>query len=441
MFRWIKCRALRTIDVRGFLYLITFLALFGSTGFAETSVVQDLRPDTRDVFERFSGSVVKIQIIENGSGAKSVIGSGFFVSSAGHVVTNYHVISKLIYYPDRYHAELIDNDGKSRTIEILAVDVINDLAIVHADKGADSFFRFESVNIRQGARLYSLGYPHDIGISIVEGTYNGLLDHAHYKKIHFTGSINSGMSGGPTITASGKVVGINVSTAGNQVSFLIPSDIALKLLSKAIDPKGDAPGNHLESIRLQLLAHQEDYFSDSLMAEGESVKLGAYSLPSSPAPFFECWADASRRDKHPYEVVSHYCSTNDAIFISSNRQAEIIEFRHQLITTDELNPFRFFELYTSYFNSQFGQVRSSEEEVTRFKCSADNVDHDGLILKTVFCIREYRKLDGLYDAVLKAATLGSTDTGLETTIVLSGVSFDKAVRLTRSYLEAISWSE
>lgn len=441
MFHRIKCLALRTMKVRGLLYIITLLALLGSAGFAETPATRDLRPDTQDVFELFSGSVVKIQIIENGSGAKSVVGSGFFVSSAGHVITNYHVISKLIYYPDRYHAELVDNDGKARAIEILAVDVINDLAVVHADNGADSFFRFESVNVRQGARLYSLGYPHDIGISIVEGTYNGLLEHTYYKKIHFTGSINSGMSGGPSITASGRVVGINVSTAGNQVSFLIPADMAVKLLEKAIDPKGEVPDDHLESIRLQLLAHQNQYLSDALMEEAEPVKLGAYSLPSSPAPFFECWADANRKNKNPFEVVSHYCSTNDAIFISSNRQAEIIEFRHQLITTDELNPFRFSELYSSYFSSHFGQVRSSEEEVTRFECSADNVNHEGIILKTVFCIRGYRKLVGLYDAVLKAAALGSRDTGLETTLVLSGVSFEKAVRLTRSYLEAISWSE
>ena len=43
------------------------------------------------------------------------------------------------------------------------------------------------------------------------------------------------MSGGPTITAFGNVVGVNVSSAGEQVSFLVPVDAVLKLLSSALN--------------------------------------------------------------------------------------------------------------------------------------------------------------------------------------------------------------
>ncbi|HAK59855.1 MAG TPA: peptidase S1, partial [Nitrospiraceae bacterium] len=60
---------------------------------------------------------------------------------------------------------------------------------------------------------------------------------------------------------------------------------------------------------------------------------------------------------------------------------------------------------------------------------------------TLFCARSYRKLPGLYDVVFKAAVLGQADRGLETTLVLSGVTYEKALRLSRDYLEKISWKE
>lgn len=241
--------------------------------------------------------------------------------------------------------------------------------------------------------------------------------------------------------ASGKVVGVNVSSGGNQVSFLVPMKTAAELLAKTLDPTSKTPEDFLESVRAQLLAHQDIYLSDSLMKSNESVQLGNYELPSKLAPFFNCWADATRNKIHPYEVVTHQCSTDDYLYISSDHWSGIIQFRHRLITSEELNRFRFYELYSNYFDGAYGTVHSSEEEVTRYRCNTDIAEHNGITFKTVFCVRRYLKLDGLYDAVFKAATLGSNNSGLETTLVLSGVSFEKAERLARGYLEAISWKE
>ena len=69
------------------------------------------------------------------------------------------------------------------------------------------------------------------------------------------------------------------------------------------------------------------------------------------------------------------------------------------------------------------------------------MENNGVTVKAVLCVRRYRKLEGLYDVVLKAAVLGETDLGLETTLVLSGVSFANAEKLSKRYLETIAWSE
>lgn len=423
------------------LLLSGFFLSFTITSPASAAQQTQVALDTQVVFGRFSNNVVKIQIVENGSGAKAVIGSGFFATADGHIITNYHVISKQVHYPERYHTEFVDSSGAPNPVSIIGIDVINDLAIVQAKIKPAHYFKLAPVNIKQGVRLFSLGFPHDIGLTIVEGTYNGFLKYALYKKIHFTGSINSGMSGGPTITALGNVVGVNVSSAGEQVGFLVPVDAVLKLLSAALKQPNTDSKKLLGAVRSQLLLHQDSYISDDLINMNDSVQLGRFRLPSKLAPFFNCWADATRKEKDLFQTVNHQCSTDDYIYVSSSQRSGIIRFRHRLITTDKLNRFRFYSLYSNFFNERYGSIYGSEEEVTKYKCETKTVDIKNISFKTTFCVRRYRKLEGLYDAVFKAAALNENNSGLETTLVLSGVSFENAVKVSKGYLEAMSWKE
>ena len=108
---------------------------------------------TSDVFSRYADRVVKIQVVETGSAAKATIGSGFFVSGSGHLITNYHVISKLIHDPDRYRAELIDVAGAVEPVEVLGVDVVHDLAVLGSALRPRAHFALGSVRIAQGNRL------------------------------------------------------------------------------------------------------------------------------------------------------------------------------------------------------------------------------------------------------------------------------------------------
>lgn len=420
--------------------LIFILFLFSLCISHDIAIAQETLPETQVVFGKYSDRVVKIQVVEKGSGAKAVIGSAFFVSAEGHIVTNYHVIAKLVLQPDRYRAELLEISGAQADLQVLGVDVINDLAVVKAAMKNVPYFRISSADLRQGTRLYSLGFPLDIGLSIVEGTYNGLLKHALYKKIHFTAPLNPGMSGGPAISASGDVVGVNVSSAGEQVSFLVPAEAVEKLLSSTLRSAAKEQKEFIEIVRTQLLTHQDVYFTDSLMRSGKHITLGGYSLPTELTPFFKCWGDAEHVEKLPYHWVEHHCSTDDYVHISGEHHSGIIRFSHQLITSDEMNKFRFYDLYSDFFKKS-SRMFGNEEEVTRFKCKSDTIRQGPVTFKTAFCMRGYRKLKGLYDVVFKAATLGSKNSGLQTTLELSGVSFEKAVSLTRGYLGEITWEK
>ena len=417
---------------------VKFFFLFGLSVSADLEA-QNLTATTQDIFKQYSEHVVKIEVVETGSAAKASIGTGFYAGAAGEIVTNYHVISKLIHTPDRYRIEVFDGSGQAAQATVLGVDVIYDLAVLRTSRRPRNFLALESKPLEQGTRLYSLGHPRDLGITIVEGTYNGLLKHTLYPKVHFTGSLNPGMSGGPALTHAGRVVGVNVATEGEQISYLVPAERVLALLKRTANSSTPAPEAFLAEVGKQIQVNQARYLEGLFLPSTPSVAVGPYSLPTKPAEFFRCWADALRRKELPYVAITHDCSTDDYLFVSSEQSSGIVRFYHQMLSTQELNPTQFFTLYSGQVQAGSTAVFGNEEEVTSFRCQTRNVRTQTGKVKAVLCARQYVKLPGLYDAAFRVAALGSRNAGVVSTLSLSGASFDNIQLLTRRYLERIQW--
>ena len=405
-----------------------------SVGQAQTPAGDEV---SAGVFRRYADHTAKIQVVESGSGAKASLGSAFFVDARGYLLTNYHVVAEAV-DDSRYRIEWLDQTGVARPARILAVDVIRDLAVVGTGRPTSRFFALTSTTIAKGTRIYSLGHPEDLGLSIVEGVYNGLLEHTLYPKIHFSGPLNSGMSGGPALTQAGAVVGVNVATAGNSLSFLVPIDAALPLLERAKASTGDEP-DFAADIGRQILDNQATYLGTLFQGSDSTVRIGPFDLPTQPAPFFRCWADANRDAEALFESVDHQCSTDDAIYLSGSQSSGIVSLSHRVLVSRGLNPLRFFSLYTAEFRQHRTEFEVPDD-VTDYQCQNNNVRHHGMVMRTQFCVRRYTKYDGLYDAELKAAVLGARDAGVITSLSLSGVSFENAQRLTKKYLERIRWA-
>ena len=104
-----------------------------------------------------------------------------------------------------------------------------------------------------------------------------------------------------------------------------------------------------------------------------TVKLGSFRLPTSPAPFFRCWGDASTRREQPYTSVRHDCSTEDYVFISGEQSAGFVEVSHTLISSKGLDPMRFYSLFEERFRRKDESIWGSEEDFTRFRCTTGNV--------------------------------------------------------------------
>ena len=396
------------------------------------------REATSTVFARYSDRILKIQIIETSSSAKRTIGTGFFVSADGLMVTNYHVISDRVQEPDDHRVEIVEADGSVRAVEVVAVDVVHDLAVLRTGRASPSHFTLGTVPLRQGDRLYSLGHPNDLGLSIVEGTYNGNLKHTLYPKIHFTGSINPGMSGGPTITNDGRVVGVNVSKRldGELVSFLIPAEFAVRLLERGRDDKPLRGPAHAEITR-QLLAHQALLSQRFTSSPLKLQKHGGYQVPVPDDALARCWGRGRDPDSKGFEVERTDCRVDSQVF-AGEFTTGFVRVRHEAYDAPRYSALRFARRYSESFRNERFASRPSRHK-TSAECTERFVERDGLPIRAVVCINAYRKLPGLYDVSVLMTTLNRPRQGVQGRLDANGVSFENGLKLVQYYLDGYRW--
>lgn len=70
----------------------------------------------------------------------------------------------------------------------LIIDVVHDLALLNTGPVGDRHLELSETEPSKSERLYAFGNPHDLGLTIVEDTYYGLIEKLMYDKIHFTAS-------------------------------------------------------------------------------------------------------------------------------------------------------------------------------------------------------------------------------------------------------------
>lgn len=384
---------------------------------------------------------MQVRVNERHSKAKAVIGSGFFIRPQGLLITNYHVVDDLVLYPERYVGEVRTVKNRTYPLEVVNVDVIYDLALIKIGYNNKKHFKINDVPLHKGEPLYSMGNPQDLGFLIVEGTYNGFIDVSMYERIHFIGSINSGMSGGPAVTTDGKLAGVNVRSRGRQLSSIVPAKYVERLLLNTDQQDPNQTLDFKEIIGRQLTENQSSYIRRFLKSSFDKVVLGNFQLPSRFSDDFKCWGNVRDKENEGFRSFSHNCYLGDHILISSKHKTSKIFSKHLLIENKNLNTLQFFKLYQKYFKADYGKLTASGEDVTNFSCHQDNIINNDIPLEAIFCVRAYKKFEGLYDLVLRVAALDRKDRGLLSTVVVAGVSFENARRFALKYLKEIRWHE
>jgi serine protease Do len=369
---------------------------------------------------------------------QSSVGSGFLVGTSNLVLTNYHVVSQFALDPDTYTGEWVDTAGQRGNIELLAVDVLHDLAVVRVNRYGTGYFKLgdKPAALTQGQYLYSLGNPLDLGFAISEGAFNGVIARSFYEQLMFTGPINAGMSGGPSVTVDGAVAGINVSKRldGELVSFLVPARYAQELLKK-VDPEAKPPKDFTAIVAQQLLVHQKAMI-DQLLAKPLTAKaMGPYSVPVRESEQMRCWGRSNDRDSFSVEVTN--CQMESSLFVSGSLQTGQVQIQHQFMKSTGLDQVRFAVLSSNSFkNESFGS--NKDKRLTGPMCTEQFVKNSTLPMRAVMCVRAYRKFDGLYDFALLTSSTDEGRMNLQSRLDARGVSYENGLRASRAFLESLA---
>ena len=148
-------------------------------------------------------------------------GTGFFVSSEGHVVSNDHVVGIC-----RKVATKIE--GKIINFNVINTDEVNDLGLIKGDYKSKNFLNIKSEGAEFGEDIVAFGYPLSDALSTSVKLTRGIVSSLsgpgnNYSEIQIDAAIQPGNSGGPVLNMEGQVVGV-ASSGLNKLYMLESSE-------------------------------------------------------------------------------------------------------------------------------------------------------------------------------------------------------------------------
>ena len=153
----------------------------------------------------------------------NALGSGFFISPQGYIVTNNHVVE------NAREVTVTLKNGDQLEAEIVGTDEQTDLAVLKVKKtGSYPFVEFATrAKPRVGDWVVAVGNPFGLGgtatAGIVSADGRELLGGNYNDFIQIDAPINRGNSGGPTFNLNGEVIGVNTAifsdTGGGSVGI------------------------------------------------------------------------------------------------------------------------------------------------------------------------------------------------------------------------------
>ncbi len=416
-------------SLRLFLCLVVFISL---------SV--HANSNATDLFERLKQSVYQVRVIDIASGDKFSIGSGFLISTKGFVGTNFHVVSSYVHEPKKYRLELVVDSGEVFPVQLKAIDVVHDLAIIQFDQvsNEDVPLSLVSNDMSKGDRVYSMGNPQDLGMLIIEGTYSGLIQISRYQKILFSGSLNPGMSGGPALNAAGEVVGVNVSKGGEQISFLVPVKYLIPLLDQASNQQEEV--NFTAEIGQSLFDDQNAFYQTIFSKPFPVEAFTELMLPGKLSESLKCWGYTEDEKEWKHKEVHQHCRTEDEIYIDSDLYVGSFFYDYEWITSEQLNSLQFYNLLQENFEHRFFRNAYRKEDISGFECHSDFLTLVGHSWKASSCFRAYKKYSHLYDLQFVMISVDEKDKAILIKLGATGISRDNATRLLKNMLESVSWN-
>lgn len=396
--------------------------------------------ESKKIYQLYEESIFQIRVLNRETGKKSSIGSGFIVDDGFHIATNFHVISTIILEPELFYITYQTKNGREGELKLIAMDVAHDLALLVSDENLGKAIVTADLPPK-GAPVFAMGNPLDLGLSLAVGTNGGILNQTDDSRILFSGSLNPGMSGGPTFNEDGKVIGINVATARNDISFIVPSRFLNELIASSANSSPESNNELVAEVAAQLIAYEQSYIADVLAEDWPTVQLRQLSVPGTISPTVRCWDNSAKLKANAlFKRYQIRCANQNHVYLDdANKFVGDLIYEYYWLESEELNPVRFYNLYEKLNKDQI-ENHLSQEEVSNFNCDTWFVDVSGEEFKANLCRREYVEYEGLSDVLFTAAMTGHSNQGFFITFIMTGTDFESSLPLVQKFLENIAWN-
>ena len=207
-----------------------------------------------EIFERSAPGVVQIEAratdepgpFDPFPQTRRSLGSGFVLDTAGHIVTNYHVVQ------GAQAVEVSFSNNESVDARVVGVDPSTDIAVLKVNtpsRGLKPLPLGDSDAVRVGDSVVAIGNPFGYERSVTAGIVSAIgrvleapnrlaIDNV----IQTDAPINPGNSGGPLLNARGEVIGVNtqITTGGGNaqgnvgIGFAVPVDTVKSVAAQII---------------------------------------------------------------------------------------------------------------------------------------------------------------------------------------------------------------
>jgi serine protease Do len=389
--------------------------------------------------ERVKDSVFTVEVHSGTSDAKDVLGSGYLVSAQGLIVTNYHVVSAFVDDPKRYQVRVKGARG-THPAKLRTFDLVNDLALLEIEPLPAAPLTLASGDPARGESIVSLGNPEGLGLSLIEGVFNGYAEKGFVDRLLLSMPLNSGMSGGPILNRSGEVVGTNVSVIwlANSLSFGVPAAKVRALLSApavATDEKGLR-----DEITRQLLALEQQtaarVVAPFVQAKDEApVSVGALRLLRPPEPF-DCWNASEVFKDEGVTKLRYGCNLQFTPAVEKLGEVGSVELQVDHFASRG-GSFGFYGALGAQAAGDNGiSARDPSNGVLSApECAVERVRSAHLDWKVNTCTSALVKHPGLFNFDLVATTLSQPRHGACLTLRAKGLKLESFLRLARVILD------